>query len=287
MPAASLWILVAGFLFTLTSMSVKMCAGYFSPFEILFWRSLFGVVCLFFVMVHKGIAFPTKYPLSHLKRSLAGVTCFSLEILALSRLPLSVEQSVSYLSPLIFCFFFIVSSKRAGNRIDWPVIGAVIVGFIGVLMIVRPSSNTFDLIGILLALSAAFAGACVSWFLRDLGRQGEPKERAVFYFMLAGLLMGLIGLSLDPNPIHLPQGKWIAPLIGVMTTALIAQMCWTYAWEKGNSLLNAVFQFAGIFFGVLVGMIAFKEQPDLPTIAGAVTIFLAGLFSSLYFKRKN
>ena len=287
MPSASLWVLVAGFLFTLMSMSAKMCSGYFSPFEIIFWRSVFGLVCLFLIMVRKGIGIPTKHPMAHFKRCVCGVGCFLLEILALSRLPLSVEQPIAYTSPLIFCVFFLISSRRSGNRIEWPVVGAVITGFIGVLLIARPTSVGINLDGLLLAVAAALAGASANWFLRDLGRQGEPKERAVFYFMLTGFVAGGAGMIFSPYELHLPQGEWIWPLLGVMTTGCVAQVLWTYAWAKGHALLNSVFQFAGIFFGVLIGMVAFHEHIEMLSLTGIGVIFASGLFSSLYLRRSR
>ena len=287
MPAASLWILVSGFLFTLMSMSAKICADYFTVFEIVFWRSLFGIICISLLMIHRGVGFPTKYPMAHLKRCIGGVGCFLLEVVALRYLPLSFEQPIAYLSPIIFCFFFVVSSRRAGNAIDWPVIGAVVLGFIGVLFIARPSAAGFDATGVAFALLSAFAGATANWFLRSLGQQGEPSERAVFYFMLTGLIAGIVGMIFSPDSLHLPRGKWIWPLLGVMTTGLLGQMLTTYAWSKGHSLLNAVFQFAGIFYGIVVGIVALGENPDMTAIFGVVIIFVAGLFSSLYLRKKR
>lgn len=285
MPSASLWVLVAGFLFSLMSMSAKMCSGYFSPFEIIFWRSAFGLVCMFFIMVSKGVAIPTPHPMAHLKRCVCGVGCFFLEILALSRLPLSIEQPIDYTSPLIFCIFYLISSRRSGNRIEWPVVGAVVTGFIGVLLIARPTSVGINLPGVLLAVAAAVAGASANWFLRDLGRQGEPQERAVFYFMLTGFVAGGLGMIFSPYALHLPKAQWIWPLVGVMTTGFIAQVLWTYAWAKGHALLNSVFQFAGIFFGVLIGIVAFGEHVEMLSLAGVGIIFASGLFSSLYLRK--
>ena len=285
MPAVSLWILVSGFLFTLMSMSAKICANYFTLFEILFWRSLFGVVCVASLMIYQGVPFPTKHPMAHIKRCVAGILCFLLEIWALCYLPLSVEQPISYLSPLLFCSFFVISSRRTGDRIDWPVIGAVVLGFIGVLFIARPSAEGFNATGVVLAILSAFAGASTNWFLRSLGEQGEPSERAVFYFMLMGLLTGIIGIFFSPEPFHIPHGKWVWPLTGVMTTGIVAQVISTYAWAKGHSLLNAVFQFFGIFFCIVIGVAVLGENPDMTTIFGAVLIFVAGLFSSLYLRK--
>lgn len=135
MPAVSVWILVAGFLFTLMSLSAKICSAYFSPFEIIFYRALFGTVCLGLMMLLQGISPVTRHPWAHVKRCTAGISCFFLEILALQHLPLSVAQSIDYTSPLIFCTFFILMSLRGGQKVQWPIVSAVIVGFLGVLLL--------------------------------------------------------------------------------------------------------------------------------------------------------
>ena len=180
MPSVSFWVLVSAFLFTLMSLSAKLCTGYFDPFEIVFWRSLFGLSLLTLVMLKKGIAFSTQHPWSHAKRSIAGLCCFTLEVIAVGLLPLSVAQSINYTSPLIFCLFFTLSSIIHRAKIDWPIIGAILFGFTGVLLISKPATQDIDSVGILCGLAAAVCGAAASWFLRDLGRQGEPSERAVF-----------------------------------------------------------------------------------------------------------
>ena len=181
MPSVSFWVLVSAFLFTLMSLSAKLCTGYFDPFEIVFWRSLFGLSLLTLVMLKKGIAFSTQHPWSHAKRSIAGLCCFTLEVIAVGLLPLSVAQSINYTSPLIFCLFFTLSSIIHRAKIDWPIIGAILFGFTGVLLISKPATQDIDSVGILCGLAAAVCGAAASWFLRDLGRQGEPSERAVLH----------------------------------------------------------------------------------------------------------
>ncbi len=284
MPAASVWILVGGFLFTLMSLSAKLSSAYFHIYEILFWRSSFGLICIALYMLYRGISFATKHPFAHLKRGIAGMSCFALEIWALTYLPLSVEQPIAYLSPLVFCIFFVISSKLHGNRVEWPIIGAVIIGFSGVLLIARPESSGFNLTGVIIALVAAFAGASSNWLLRDLGQQGEPNERAVFYFMLTGTTAGALSMLLIPGDLHLPSSESIYPLMGVMASGLLGQVCWTIAWAKGHSLLNAVFQFSGIFFGVMLGILALGETIDTISLLGVMVIFAAGLFASLYLR---
>lgn len=285
MPSISFWVLVSAFLFTLMSLSAKLCTGHFDPFEIVFWRSFFGLSLMTLVMLKKGIAFSTQHPWSHAKRSIAGLSCFILEVIAVGLLPLSIAQSINYTSPLIFCLFFTLVSIIHRTKIDWPIIGAVLLGFTGVLLISKPTTQDINSVGILCGLAAAVCGAAASWFLRNLGKQGEPSERAVFYFMLAGLVFGGVRMLGFPATVHWPTADTALPLFGVMTSGVAAQILWTYAWSRGHSLLNAVFEFSGIFFGVFLGWLCFNEHLDWLSITGIGLIFSAGLYSSLHLRK--
>lgn len=285
MPSISFWVLVSAFLFTLMSLFAKLCTGHFDPFEIVFWRSFFGLSLMTLVMLKKGIAFSTQHPWSHAKRSIAGLSCFILEVIAVGLLPLSIAQSINYTSPLIFCLFFTLVSIIHRTKIDWPIIGAVLLGFTGVLLISKPTTQDINSVGILCGLAAAVCGAAASWFLRNLGKQGEPSERAVFYFMLAGLVFGCVRMLCFPATVHWPTADTALPLFGVMTSGVAAQILWTYAWSRGHSLLNAVFEFSGIFFGVFLGWLCFDEHLDWLSITGIGLIFSAGLYSSLHLTK--
>ncbi len=285
MPSISFWVLVSAFLFTLMSLSAKLCTGHVDPCEIVFWRSFFGLSLMTLVMLKKGIAFSTQHPWSHAKRSIAGLSCFILEVIAVGLLPLSIAQSINYTSPLIFCLFFTLVSIIHRTKIDWPIIGAVLLGFTGVLLISKPTTQDINSVGILCGLAAAVCGAAASWFLRNLGKQGEPSERAVFYFMLAGLVFGGVRMLCFPATVHWPTADTALPLFGVMTSGVAAQILWTYAWSRGHSLLNAVFEFSGIFFGVFLGWLCFNEHLDWLSITGIGLIFSAGLYSSLHLRK--
>lgn len=285
MPSISFWVLVSAFLFTLMSLFAKLCTGHFDPFEIVFWRSFFGLSLMTLVMLKKGIAFSTQHPWSHAKRSIAGLSCFILEVIAVGLLPLSIAQSINYTSPLIFCLFFTLVSIIHRTKIDWPIIGAVLLGFTGVLLISKPTTQDINSVGILCGLAAAVCGAAASWFLRNLGKQGEPSEQAVFYFMLAGLVFGGVRMLCFPATVHWPTADTALPLFGVMTSGVAAQILWTYAWSRGHSLLNAVFEFSGIFFGVFLGWLCFDEHLDWLSITGIGLIFSAGLYSSLHLRK--
>lgn len=254
MALRSLWMLAACFFFMLMALFAKICTGHFSAWEVVFYRSLVGLVFMTAVMVRKKVAFGTRYPLSHLKRCAAGTLCFALEVLALKLLPLGLAQSISYSSALIFIVFFIVSSRARRRPVEWPLVAVTAAGFGGVLLIARPGASGFDPAGVALGLGAAFCGACVSWSLRELATHKESRERTVFYFMLAGVLAGF---------------------------AATAQIAMTYAWTYGHPILNSIYDFSGILFATLAGILFFGESPDLFSMAGMAVVFASGAAASV------
>lgn len=290
MPAYSYWILLADLLFALMALGIKIAGNDFNAFEILFYRAAFGVTCMGIIMCVKGIPFTTKHPLSHLKRCTFGTLCFYFEILALGLLPLNVVQSLEYASPLIFAGFMLIATLANRGKLEKPLFISILVGFLGVLLIVQPweSLGSVETKGVLLALIAAFLAACVNWYLRTLAIQREPNERTVFYFMLFSGIFGATGTTFFGGGFHFPidSGPWLA-ICGVAVSALMAQVLVTLAWGYGHPLLNAVFQFSGILYGAIIGILALSEKISLLTLSGMILIFAAGLFSTLYLKKRK
>ena len=282
----SFWILAATLLFTLMSLSAKVLSGTYGVFEIIFWRALFGAICVGIFMHLRHIGFSTRYPFAHVRRCIAGTGCFLFDILALSLLPLNLELAISYSNPLFFASLVICSSLLAKRRIDWLMIAAILIGFAGVLIMVRPSNEGANLAGAACAVTNAFLGACSSWFVRDLADQGEPNARTVFYFMLFGVVTGGLGTLFTGGFVGL-RSDCAVPLAGVALSGLLAQVIWTHAWSRGHLLLNSLFQFSGIPCGAVFGITFFGESIDAASIVGMSIIFAAGFFSSVYLKKSS
>jgi S-adenosylmethionine uptake transporter len=281
MPIKSFGIVAASLFFTLMALFSKMAIANFSATEIIFYRSLFGMLLLAALMARRGISFRTKYPVSHLKRCLAGTFCFFFEILALSHLPLSVSQTIQNTCPLFFTSFFILAALWHREKIDLLMVLFVIIGFLGVLFIANPTTQGIDAPGLLYGFMAAMLAASASWFIRDLGRQNEPNERTVFYFMLCGTLVGLIATPLT-GTFHIPPLTDWYPILGVVISGLCAQLLWTFSWGAGAPLLNSVFEYSGIAFAAVLGVLVFNETLSVPMIIGMSTIAFAGIASSYY-----
>jgi drug/metabolite transporter (DMT)-like permease len=268
------------------SLFSKMAVENFLPTEIIFYRALAGMLLLAAFMKHNGISFKTNYPFSHLKRCLAGSFCFLFEIPALYRLPLSVAQTIRNTSPLLFTLFFILMAVLHREKVQLPAAACVFAGFIGVLFIAGPASEGINALGVLYAFTGAVLAASASWFIRDLGKQNESNERTVFYFMLSGVVLGLLGTPLS-GTFHFPSLRAWYPIIGVILSGLFAQIFRTFSRGAGAPLLNSVFEYSGIAFGAVLGFPVFHETVSLPMIIGMCTIALAGISSSRYAIRQS
>ena len=279
MAIKSLWMLVATLLFTLMAAATKAAAVHYGIFEIIFYRSLFGVALCFFLLKRHGQTLRTAYPWRHLLRCAIGTTCITLGVYILAVMPIATAQTLNYTSPLWFCLFLSIGFWLTRTPIDFKLLSAVAVGFGGVLLILRPDfgiANGFDAaMGILTGLT----GGAADFMIRHLSQLREPRERIVFYFTLSGTVVGGLVTACLGFASHTPEGLWL--LAAIALTGTFAQLALTAAWSGGHPILNAVFQFSGIPFALLLGVLLFAERPDALSLVGIAIVTIAGIAASL------
>ena len=202
-----------------------------------------------------------------------------LGVYTLSVLPLGTAQTFTYSSPLWFCLFLSISAAFARQKLEKPLLFAVAVGFGGVLLILRPDFPEEELIGAFAGVLVGLTGGGADFMIRDLSRHAEPPERIVFYFTLTGTLAGLIASAVTGFSPHTLHG--ILLIIGIGAAATGAQLCLTIGWTYGHPLLNSVYQFAGIPFAVIFGLIFFGESLDFISLLGMAIVTLAGMTASV------
>lgn len=279
MVRQSLWMLLATFLFAVVALLVKKASDFYSVWELIFYRSIFGVALCGFILKEKHISLETSHPWRHLIRCAIGTTCITLGVYTLSVLPLGTAQTFTYSSPLWFCLFLSISAAFARQKLEKPLLLAVAVGFGGVLLILRPDFPEEELIGALAGVLVGLTGGGADFMIRDLSRHAEPPERIVFYFTLTGTLAGLIASAVTGFSPHTLHG--ILLIIGIGIAATCAQLCLTIGWTYGHPLLNSVYQFAGIPFAVIFGLIFFGESLDFISLLGMAIVTLAGMTASV------
>ena len=162
----SFWMLGASFFFALMAAFVKMGASHFSFFELVGYRSLFGVILIggWIFATHRTIR--TPYIFGHFKRSFIGTFSMTIWFYSMGFLPLATGLTLNYTNPIFMALFVFVMVLRRHAKIPWGLIIATIAGFAGVVLMLHPTVETGQIKPALIGLCSGFLAA----FVGQIGR---------------------------------------------------------------------------------------------------------------------
>ncbi|GKS93890.1 DMT family transporter [Acidovorax sp. SUPP2825] len=287
----ALWMVLAAFLFASMGVCVKVASAYFNSAELVCYRGIIGMAILWALARSQRVKLGTHYPGMHAWRSLVGVVSLGSWFYAIAHLPLATAMTLNYMSSVWIAAFLVggallawrPSSSSSRPPLQGTLVFTVMVGFAGVVMMLRPSLDQHQmfagLIGLLSGLTAAFAYMQVM----ALSRLGEPETRTVFYFAVGSAVAGGAGLLLTGTS-EWPgwPSLWLLP-IGVLAAA--GQLCLTRAYATARTsrgtLVVANLQYSGIVFAGLYSVLLFGD--DIPAIgwAGMALIVVSGIVATV------
>lgn len=272
----ALWMLLASVLSAVMSACVKLASEHGASLaSIIVLRGLPSVLLLlFWARVRRQPVITPNWRL-HVWRNVAGLCSMWLGFYCVSQLPLATSASLTYTSPLFIACWML---GWGGARRDPVRIAAVALGFLGVMVVLRPSITPDQWEAALLGLVAGMATAMAMLQLRELGRMGEPEWRTVLFFSIAVCLSSIVGLTLE----GWGRPDWVAyvNLLLVGTIGLLMQLAQTRAFGKGAPLLTAALQYSTIIFAMALGVLFWGDAPDALAWTGSGLIILAGLVSA-------
>ncbi|MFZ3290395.1 MAG: EamA family transporter, partial [Telluria sp.] len=195
---ASLWMLFASFGFSAMGAAVKLASAYYTTSEIVMYRGLVGTLMLAFLVRHQGLSLRTAFAREHLWRSLVGVASLWLWFYAIAKLPLATAVTLNYMAPIwIAGFLFCAGWWHSKNHVEWPLIAAIAMSFVGVTLVLQPAVETHQWVGGAVGLLSSVLSAMAYMQVRRLGHMGEPEYRVVFYFSLMTVAAGMAGTLVD------------------------------------------------------------------------------------------
>jgi len=268
---AALLMLGSTLFFGLMAVVIRLASESLHTFEIAFFRNFFGLAAaLPLLLKHGSGLLKTEQLPRYFFRCVIGVVSMFCGFWAIGHLPLAQAVSLSYSTPL---FVTIAAVWWLGEHVRARRWAAVVLGFIGVLVIVRPGSADFTA-GTLVALSAAVLSGLVSVMIKQLSRT-EPADRIVFYTTLLW-----VPLSLGPALFvwQWPHGitwLWVVAA-GVLGTG--GHMLWTRALKLGDVSALTPISFMQLPVVALFGFLLFGEKLDRWTVIGAAIIFTANFY---------
>lgn len=275
-------MVAATLLFATMGMCVKLASEFYAASEIVMYRGLVGTAMMALLSHRQGISLKTRLPGMHLWRSISGVTSLCLWFYAISKLPLATAMTLNYMSSVWMALFLLGGAVLMGaQRLDWRLMAAVLLGFVGVALILRPTLDQQQLWHGLAGLVSGMIAAMAYLQVTALGRVGEPELRVVFYFSVGSCVAGAVITAVAEGGLtmHTLWGASLLLAVGVLATT--AQVCLTRAYSIGKPLVNACLQYLGIVFSFMYGMLLFKDPLTLSATVGMVFIIGAGLAATL------
>jgi S-adenosylmethionine uptake transporter len=282
---SALWMLLAAGLFSVMGAMVKFASHHYGVLEIVLYRSLIGMIGILAFVRWRRASLATPVARTHLVRGAVGTAALALWFYATTKLPLGTAMTLNYTSPLFLAAFTVGFVLKAGQRVDWRLVAAVCIGFIGVVMLLQPTFSADQQVSSVAGLVSGVLSAIAYWYVRELGHLGEPEWRTVFYFTVSGTVLGLIGTTLIGFSRHDAPG--IALLVGIGVTATVAQLAMTRAYAYGHTLVVANLQYSAVVLASLIGIAAFGDRIALIGWTGIVVIIGSSVASTVLIARQR
>jgi S-adenosylmethionine uptake transporter len=281
------WMILASLFFSMMGVCVKFASAHFHTFELVFFRGLIGAIFMASLCRMQGVPLRTPIPLMHVWRSVVGVTSLAAWFYAIGYLPLATAITLNYMSSIWVAVFLVGGTLVMGRLQDasrqGPIVLTVMAGFVGVILLLRPTIEQDQLFAGIIGLLSGLIAALAYIQVAALGRLNEPEARTVFYFSLGTTVVGaVLMLVTGMSPWVWPSVLWLLP-VGVL--AALGQLCMTKAYSRGSTLVVANLQYSGIVFGALFGLMLFAEQIPLMGWLGMALIMASGIASTILRNR--
>lgn len=264
---------LAFMMFSIMNMLAKILSENYNVIEISFYRNFIATLpflFMIFVMKKKEIMKINSRPKAVITRAVIGTLSLVITFAAFAVMPMADTTAFLFTASLIIPIlgFFCLGEKVGIYR--WS---AVLVGFIGVLIMLSPSGN-INALGVILALSAALLHAILQIILRYLGKTEKP-ETIAFYFVAIGTIITVIPL---PWVAHIPTWQEVPLLLGVGLTGFAAQYLISVAFGNAPVAVVTVFNYSAIIWATIFGWLIWTDWPAQTIWIGGTIVITSNIF---------
>jgi len=272
-PGWSMLMAVLAFaLYSTMDMMVKLLTGHLRVTQILFSAGVVGLLPILVMVRRRGgwSQLRTQRLRWHLARGSIGVLGAACSFYAYSRLPLADAYAIAFSAPL---FITMLSVPLLGEHVGWRRWSAVGIGFLGVVIMLRPGAGIFGL-GSVAALGGAVGHAGSVLLVRHL-RRTETLAAQMFYPTCVTIVA--TGLTLPwawtpPSP-----GEWLL-LLAIGACSGVAGICLVTAYRGASATIVAPFQYTQMLWGMAYGFLLWRQTPDTQMLLGAMIVVCTGLY---------
>jgi drug/metabolite transporter (DMT)-like permease len=276
--------LVSAALFAVMSALIRYLGARYPIGQMVFYRSLFAIVPVVVVYAWRGelaSVVRTERPLGQAGRGVLSIGGMFFNFGATARLPLVESNAIAFSSPL---FTVALAALILNERVRIYRWSAVIIGFVGVLVVLSPHlsgqelaaavGGATSLIGVSYAICGSLTNAGTAIQTRRLA-QSESTSSIVFYFSLSCTLAGLATL---PFGWVTPSGGELVALISIGVLGGTGHIFLTQSYRYASASLVAPFDYTSMIWALVLGYAMFGETPTSEIVLGSAIIAAAGLF---------
>ena len=259
------------FCLSVNDVVVKGLNTSFPVWEVIFFRAFSGILVSFvLIFIFGWQSLKTKKPIRHFVRAFSAVGCVIFYFFGLKFLLLSENIAIVHSAPI---FAALLAVPILGERLGIHRITAIVIGFIGVIIIVKPGTDVFKLVSILPLISALFM-ASVYLSTRSL-MNTDSSIAIIFYYSLALLITSIVFL---PNDFAIPNIVQLIPLMSLGVMGSLGHYFMSQAAKNAEVVVISPFEYSSFIFVGIMGYIFYNEVPSISIIIGGILIILGGVY---------
>lgn len=267
-------MLLSILLFSMMDATVKWLGSTYPTQQIMFFRCFVALIPVSVIIYSRGgfNILKTQQIKMHLLRNVLGISAMGFAFYAFSLMRLADAISILHTAPLVMtALSVLILGERVGKH-RWS---AIIAGFIGMLIVVRPGEDMLES-GSFFMLIAALLIGFTTIIIRHLSVKDDPVC-ITFYFTVTGIVVSVIGIAIF-GWVSPPPGDWFF-LIVVGLFGGLAQYLMTLSYRHSEIAVVAPLKYLSIGFGGLLAYFIWAEIPDFQSMSGIVIIVASGLYT--------
>ena len=280
---ASLWMVGSGLSFAAMAALIKVSSKAGVPFpQVVFYRGLVAFLVAWAILRFRGEPLIGDHWRAQAVRGMIGIVGVFSYTAGVVLLPIASAVTLNYTSPLLLSAVMLVQARQTP---PWPLVVALLGGFLGVVLMLQPSYDSHQWLGIAASLTSALTAVAAALHIRTLAKLRESAWRTVAWFSGSVSLAAFPAyLSSSPGNLH-----WRAAL-GVLAMGVagaLGQGLLTLAYQRGHALTVSLLGYSQVLFTTLLGIVLWQDHPMLATWLGIALIVGSGALSTTFMGRVN
>ncbi len=267
----ALWALMATALFVVTGAMVKYASQSYHITQILFFRQIVMLVLVLPTIIrHFPQSLETERPGLHVLRLLGALAALFMGFTALAHLPLATAITLSFAK---LFFVTLIAIPMVGEKVGRYRISAIIAGFVGVLIMLKPDPGSAVSPYALVAITGAVGAALAVVSVRKLSQTESTLTLLSYQAVFVGIIVALPAFWFW----HMPDLPDLLLLLAIGVLSLAAQWLGVQSYRAGEVSVVTGMEYTKLIYATLIGIVVFSEWPGLNTLAGAVIIITAAI----------